>query len=53
MHAHKPPDLRGLNGMMVVRAQVVHIERQYTNLNGIWQALKWFRNIYLQTLEGC
>ena len=25
----------------------------HPDLNGIWQALKWFRNIYLQTLEGC
>jgi hypothetical protein len=38
------PTMRGLKRMMVmvVRGLVVHIEWQYTNLNGIWQALKFF-----------
>jgi hypothetical protein len=37
------PTMRGLNMMMmVVRGLVVHVEWQYTNVNGIWQALKGF-----------
>ena len=43
MHAHKPPDHGGLKAVMMVCAQVLHIERQYTNPNGILQALKLFR----------
>jgi hypothetical protein len=39
------PTIRGLNMMMVmvVRGRVFHIERQYTNAIGIWQARKRFR----------
>jgi hypothetical protein len=38
------PTMRGLKRMMVmvVRGWTVHVERQYTNANGIWQALKGF-----------
>jgi len=35
--------MRGRDIMMgMMRVQVVHIERQYTNANKIWQALKSF-----------
>ena len=38
------PTMRGLNMTMVigVRGLGVHVERQYTNANEIWQALKYF-----------
>jgi hypothetical protein len=29
--------------VIVVRGLVIHIERQYTNAIGIWQARKYFR----------
>ena len=29
--------------VIVVRGLGVHVERQYTNANEIWQALKYFR----------
>jgi hypothetical protein len=34
------PTMRGLNVMMVMlaRVRIVHMEGQYTNANGIWQA---------------
>lgn len=31
------PTMRGANVMMDVRVQVIHIGRQYTHFNGIWQ----------------
>jgi len=38
------PTMRGVNMMIVivVRGLFIHIERQYTNANEIWQALNYF-----------
>jgi hypothetical protein len=49
------PTMRGLHRMMVmvVRGLVVHVERQYTNANGIWQARECFGIDMIASLEIC